>query len=127
MTIQNTSPQYFQECRDALATEQATSLSETNNWSHVDKDKVHHDWDILYRELSSLVEGSAPTSPEIQVLVARHYEILSRFYTPSKQAYIGISLFYGENDDMRDFHNAYHPNMVNFLGTAIQHYSHCNL
>jgi hypothetical protein len=124
MTTQNTTPQYFQECRDALATEQAASLSATDNWSHVDKNKVHQDWDVLYKELSPLIQDSDPTSPEVQSLIERHYKILSRFYTPSKQAYIGISLFYEENEDMRNFHNAYHPAMVSFLGIAIQHYSH---
>jgi hypothetical protein len=42
-------------------------------------------------------------------------------------AYIGISLFYAENPDMKSFHNGYHPNLVEFLAKAIPFYAHSNL
>jgi hypothetical protein len=32
--------------------------------------------------------------------MARHFAIVSRFYVPSKQEYIGMSLFYRENAAM---------------------------
>lgn len=119
--------EYLEECRAALASEQAQSLSETNNWSHVNKEKVHLDWDALYREFAPLVHQSLPSSSKVQALMARHYEIVSRFYAPSRLAYIGMSLFYQENQDMKNFHNAYHPSMVEFLAEAIPLYSHSNL
>ena len=59
--------------------------------------------------------------------MARHYEVVSRFYTPSKMAYIGMSLFYAENEDMKNFHNAYHAGMTEFLADAMQIYATNNL
>ena len=35
------------------------------------------------------------------------------------QAYIGMGLFYMDNQDMRDFHNGYQPKMAEFLGDAV--------
>ncbi|EJE54880.1 TipAS antibiotic-recognition domain-containing protein [Acidovorax sp. CF316] len=68
-----------------------------------------------------------PSSPAIQSLMARHHAIASRFYAPSREAYIGTALFYADNPDMKAFHNAYHPRMVAFLGEAIHTYAHSHL
>ncbi len=38
-----------------------------------------------------------------------------------------MSLFYRENKDMKDFHNSYHPGMVEFLAEAIPAYANSNL
>ncbi|MFF2039835.1 TipAS antibiotic-recognition domain-containing protein [Kitasatospora sp. NPDC058170] len=111
--------QYEDECRRALAGEQAKSLAETDNWAHVDRDQVHRDWDVLYKEIAADLEGSRPGDPQIQALVGRHFDIICRFYVPTREAYVGTALFYAENDDMMTFHNAYHPRMVEFLGEAI--------
>ncbi|MES2048049.1 MAG: TipAS antibiotic-recognition domain-containing protein [Pseudomonadota bacterium] len=119
MTLQTSSHEYLEQCRQAMAQEQSKSLAETANWSHLDKAQVHIDWDILYTELAPLVESSLPFSAEVQSLMERHYSIASRFYLPSKMAYIGLGLFYQDNPDMKAFHNAYHPKMVDFLGEAI--------
>jgi hypothetical protein len=78
-------------------------------------------------ELASLVDGSVPSSSEVQSFMSRHYSIASRFYAPSREAYIGMGLFYRDNPDMKAFHNAYHPKMVDFLGEAIYTYATRNL
>ncbi|WP_329490023.1 TipAS antibiotic-recognition domain-containing protein [Kitasatospora sp. NBC_01246] len=111
--------QYEDECRRALAGEQAKSLAETDHWEHVDRDRVHQDWDVLYKEIAAVLEGSLPGDPQIQEFVGRHFDIACRFYVPTRKAYVGMALFYAENDDMRDFHNSYHPRMVEFLGEAM--------
>ncbi|MFB7837714.1 TipAS antibiotic-recognition domain-containing protein [Streptomyces sp. NPDC056056] len=112
---------YEDECRRALADEQARSLAVTDNWAHVDRGQVHQDWDVLYREIiASLEGGSLPEDEQIQELVRRHFDIACRFYIPSRQAYVGMSLFYAEDQAMRAFHDSYHPDLVAFLGAAIR-------
>ena len=118
---------YLEKCRSSLSSEQTKSLSETNNWGHVDKQQVHTDWDSLYKELSPLVDSSMPAEKKIQEMIGRHFKITCRFYVPSKEAYIGMGLFYSENKEMKEFHNAYHPKMVEFLGDAISVYAQENL
>lgn len=127
MTLQNLSPEYLAHCRQTMAAEQAKSLAETENWSHVDKQQVHIDWDILYKELAPLVDSELPSSDAVQILMLRHHSIAARFYPPSRETYIGLGLFYQENADMKAFHNAYHPKMVDFLGDAICFYAQRNL
>ena len=110
-----------------MSLEQSNSLSETNNWSHVDKPKVHEDWDKLYQTLAPLIDSEEPSSEPVQTLIGQHYSIASRFYVPSREAYIGLSLFYRENEAMAAFHNAYHPKMVDYLHEAIRFYASNNL
>jgi hypothetical protein len=114
-------------CRRALAAEQEASLSATDGWSHVDKQQVHSDWDALYRELAIVREELGASSPQVQDLIAQHYAIASRFYEPSKEAYIGMSLLYDESVEMRTFHEGYGTGLVAFLGQAMQVYAHRNL
>ncbi|ATD59917.1 transcriptional regulator [Janthinobacterium svalbardensis] len=121
------SENYLNECRAALSSEQTHSLAITANWAHVDKQKVHADWDELYREMVPVIGVLLPSAEPVQALIAEHYRIVSRFYKPSKKAYIGMSLFYGEDQDMMKFHNGYHRNMVPFLAQAISIYAEANL
>lgn len=123
MGIKDASALYLDECRNAMQVEQTSSLQATNNWSHVDKAQTHADWDAFYKVLTPLLDVHAPDSAEVQALFVQHYALASRFYTPSRQAYIGMGLFYSENLAMRDFHNAYHPHMVEFLGDAMYTYA----
>jgi len=119
----NEPTEYLDQCRSALSVEQEKSLAETGGWSHVDKQKIHSDWDDLYRTLAVMLDESAPSSSSVQAVIEKHYSIACRFYTPSKEAYIGMALFYDENESMKSFHNSYHPRMVNFLGEAIHVYA----
>lgn len=94
------SPAYLQTCREALAREQSASLKATNGWAHVDRDQVHAEWDHIYRALAKGLEQRKPEDPATQELIGQHYQIACRFYTPSKETYIGMALFYRENEDM---------------------------
>ncbi|MFL6656961.1 MAG: TipAS antibiotic-recognition domain-containing protein [Massilia sp.] len=127
MTLATASEHYLEQCRQAMNAELAASLAQTAQWAHLDKAKIHQDWDLLYQELAPLLDSELPTSPRIQTLMQRHHEIVSRFYAPSRDAYVGMALFYRDNSDMAAFHQAYHPNMVAFLGEAIYRYAHANL
>ncbi|MDY0815670.1 TipAS antibiotic-recognition domain-containing protein [Kitasatospora purpeofusca] len=112
---------YEDECRRSLAEEQVRSLAGTNDWEHVDRDRVHRDWDALYREITvCLNDGALPGEQKVQELVRRHFDIACRFYTPSREAYVGMALFYAEDEGMRAFHDSYHAGLVEFLGAAIR-------
>lgn len=127
MKIEKLDTEYLEKCRSSLKFEQTNSLAETNNWEHVNKQQVHIDWDILYKEFALLIDNSKASDKNVQSLMERHFEITCRFYRPSREAYIGLALFYNDNQAMKDFHNSYHPKMVAFLGDSISIYAHENL
>lgn len=63
----------------------------------------------------------------IQALMAKHLAIVSRFYLPSREAYVGTALFYADNADMKAFHTTYHPQLVELLAEAVYVYAQQNL
>ena len=121
------SKKYLTECKNSLDVEQTHSLSATDNWAHVNRELIHQDWDTLYKKIAKCVDKIAVDSTSVQRLMEEHFEIACRFYTPSKEAYIGMGIFYKENEDMKKFHNAYHSGMVDYLGDAMVHYARKNL
>ena len=115
---------YFDVCRKALEAEKAQSLAQTNNRAHVDRDKIHAGWQALYAEIAqNLTEHTDPESAEFQGFVARHYAIITEFYVPSPQAYIGMSLFYVEDDEFRKYHESFHPLLPLLLQKGMQHFA----
>jgi hypothetical protein len=46
---------------------------------------------------------------------------------PSKKAYIGMSLFYGEDRKMQACHSGYHRDMVPFMAEAMSNYAEAKL
>uniref|UniRef100_UPI004048DBE0 TipAS antibiotic-recognition domain-containing protein n=1 Tax=Roseivirga sp. TaxID=1964215 RepID=UPI004048DBE0 len=121
------SKEYLEECKNALNVEQTYSLSTTDNWAHVNREVVHQDWDVLYKKIAKYVGETTVDNESVQALMKEHFEIACRFYTPSKEAYIGMGMFYKENDDIKKFNNSYNPEMVKYLGDAIVHYAGSHL
>lgn len=112
--------EYLSVCKRSREREQSESLAASNNWGHVDKAQVHADWDVLYKELVPLIaSGALADSTEVQALVAKHHAIISRFYEPSREGYIGLGLFYQEDPSMREFHNSYHPQLAAYWKDAM--------
>ncbi len=119
-SIRHMNERYADQCRRSLREEQTTSLAETDGWAHVDKDRVHADWDALYSEIAVSLDGARPEDDRAQELIEKHFEIASRFYSPTREAYVGMAMLYSEDAAMKEFHNAYHPRMVEFLGLAMR-------
>ena len=119
-SIRHMDERYADQCQRSLREEQTTSLAETDGWAHVDKDRVHADWDALYSEIAVSLDGARPEDDRAQELIEKHFEIASRFYSPTREAYIGMAMLYSEDAAIKEFHNAYHPQMVEFLGLAMR-------
>jgi len=119
--------EYLNSCRDTLKAEQEKSLLETNNWAHVNKDDVHKKWNVLYVKISKELDILIAQDKIAQDFIKEHYELVCSFYEPSKKAYIGMSLFYKEDENMKLFHNSYHIKMLDFLEEAIYIYAQKNL
>lgn len=104
------------------------SKKRTAKWDKDEWDTVQKEGDILHKDLANAIEAAfAPESDEVQKIIQRHFEIQSRFYTLTKEVYIGLSQLYSEHPDFKKFFDVYHPKMIEFLGKAIKHYANKNL
>ena len=91
------------------------------------KDWGKSDWEQFKREgdemnkafVAALKQNQSPDSPEVQALVRTHYNWVTYFWTPTKQTYLGLAQQYRENQEFRDFYDAYDPQLLDFLFAAM--------
>lgn len=94
------------------------------NWSTEDwKDMKTQSDDVHVLLAQAIDRGLSPESDEVQALVAQHYKMIQKFYTPTKEIYIGLAQMYTEHPDFKKFYDAYHPKMVEYLGAAMRYYA----
>ena len=58
-------------------------------------------------------------SPEVQLIIRRHYEWLKQFWTPKRASYVGHSQMIVDSA-LRQAYEAHHPLLPEFLALAIQ-------
>jgi hypothetical protein len=60
------------------------------------------DWDALYSEIADSLDDARPKDDRTQALIENHFKIASRFYSPTREAYIGMAMLYSEDAGMKD-------------------------
>lgn len=106
---------------DTAKTLIAEGKERTKSWQQQDWDNMKQQHDVLNKTLiQAMQQGLAPDSVEVQNLVQQHYKIIDQFYTPTKEVYIGLGKMYCDNNDFRNFYDAYHPNLAKFLAQAME-------
>ena len=91
------------------------------NLKDSDKTKFKLEGEMLNKDLTTAMEKSfKPTSPEVQILVKRHYDWIKNFWSPNKDAYISIAMMYCEHDDFKRFFDTYHAGLADFFSKAMK-------
>lgn len=104
------------------------SKKRTAKWDKYEWDDVKNQGDAIHKELAKAIEqGLKPDSNEVQAIIQRHYQMIERFYEPSKELYIGLTELYVQHPDFKKFFDAYHPKMIEFIGEAMRFYANKNL
>jgi hypothetical protein len=104
------------------------SKKRTAKWDDQEWQKVKSEGDLIHKDLAkAMIEGLQPQSVEVQVIIQRHYELQGRFYELTKDVYIGLANLYAEHPDFKKYFDAYHPDMIDFIGKAIKHFANNNL
>lgn len=104
------------------------SRKHTAKWDKEEWDNVKNEGDAIHKELAQAIDkGLVPSSKEVQAIIHRHYLMISRFYDPTKEVYVGLTDLYIEHPDFKKFFDVYHPKMIEFIGEAIRFYANQNL
>jgi DNA-binding transcriptional MerR regulator len=104
------------------------SKRRTAKWNQDQWDNVKQEGDAIHKALAELIDKNfSPESFEVQQITHRHYQMIERFYHPTKEVYIGLTELYQEHPDFRKFFEVYHPQMVEFIGHAMRFYAEKNL
>jgi len=104
------------------------SKKRTAKWDKDEWDDVKAQGDEIHKALAIAIDkGLQAKSDEVQIIIHRHYQMIQRFYDPSKEVYIGLTELYNEHPDFKKFFDAYHPKMIEFISKAMIFYADKNL
>ncbi len=83
-----------------------------------DMARIKADGESLVREIVA-ARDHGTESPEIQKLIARHYEALHAFYDPTIEMYRDLGTMYAEDPRFAAYYDASAPGMATFMRDAI--------
>lgn len=104
------------------------SKKRSAEWGSQEWKDVKQEGEAIYQAVSDCIEqGLGPRSDEVQALIARHVQLMGRFYDVTKDVYVGLTHLYVEHPDFRKFFAPYHPDLVEFLAEAMRVYAYKHL
>ncbi len=96
------------------------SKRKVKDWTKADWEKSGWAFAEICNDLVELMgERKSQDSAEVQAVIRRHFEWLSRFWTPNKESYAGHTLMI-EDTDLRKAYEAYHPELPKFIAAGIR-------
>lgn len=104
------------------------SKRRTSGWKKEDFEKVGRDYAEIHKALRiALEKGLLPQDPFVQERMQAHYEVVSRFWTPNREAYIGLGRHYCEYPDFRKHFDKFHPKLAQYIAAAMEVFALQNL
>jgi DNA-binding transcriptional MerR regulator len=82
--------------------------------------------DAVTRGLAALTDR-APSDPEVQALIARHYAWIETFWTPTAETYRGLGRGYASHPEFRAFYDRHKTDMADFLSAAMAYFADTTL
>lgn len=103
---------YGQEAQETIQ----ESKTATKNWSKEDYLDSQAEADQIHRRLAEAMnKGLKHNSEEVQALIRRHLQWVSRFYTPTAEIYSGLGDLYVEHEDFNKMYEGYRPGLAEYL------------
>ena len=97
------------------------SWQKVEHWKKPNWEQFKDEGEEINQALAVVVSAQeAPDSDVVQALVQRHHAWVSHFWIPTKETYIGLGQMYLDHPDYRAFYNRYHPDLAEYLVTAIK-------
>jgi DNA-binding transcriptional MerR regulator len=87
---------YEAEARERWGDETFDAKARMQGWTDADAEKARTGYDRIHAGLRPLLrDGVHVADARVQELVRLHYEVTSLFWTPGREAYIGLGRMYG--------------------------------
>jgi DNA-binding transcriptional MerR regulator len=97
------------------------SKDKIKNWTKEQWMENKREADKIHAELVSAINHHLdPSSPEVQKLIKKHYQMTTAFWTPTRETYIGLSQLYCSHPDFVKFYDEIHPKLLRFLVEAMK-------
>lgn len=119
---------YAQEAQERWPQEYAQSQRQLRDLSPQEQRALFERGEEITRRLGSALESGASSSdPHVQGLIAEHYSWVSAFWTPSREAYIGLGRMYVDDPRFAAHYDAVASGLAVFVRDAIEPWAEANL
>jgi hypothetical protein len=81
----------------------------------------------IKRISAAFIDQKESSSQLVQALIKEHYQLVSNFWKPSKDAYIGLGRLYVEDPRFTQNDDKYAPGCAEFMAASMQIYAQENL
>ncbi len=98
------------------------SKERTKNWTKADYDRLKQDADTWMKAFVLEVPKGAK-SPEVQKMIAEHYNALRKFYEPNLKMYRGLADMYVDDPRFSAYYEKYMPGLALFMQEAMHFYA----
>lgn len=99
-----------------------------NNFSQAETNQFTIEFSELTKSFAqSMAEGINPADDKVQELVKKHYEFISKFWTPTKEAYKSLAMSYILPSPYRDSYESVAKGLGKYHYDAIVIWSEKNL
>ncbi len=96
------------------------SKKRTRNWTKSDYEKVRQEYDSIHLALTeALKKHEKPSSNGAQDIIRQHFQLVSKFWTPTAESYAGLGRMYLDHEDFRKMYDGYHPKLAQYLVDAM--------
>lgn len=100
------------------------SKRNTAEWDQKTWDSVKEEGNEIFSEVALLLrEGYSARDKSVQEIIERHFQMINRFYTASKDVYTGLAQLYCEHPGFRKFFEKHHEELPEFFAEAMRVYS----
>jgi DNA-binding transcriptional MerR regulator len=104
------------------------SYQNIKQWKKNDFDEIKALGDEINKEMTELLrKGSDVKSKEVQEVIHKHFNMVNRFYTPTKEVYSGLGQLYVDHPDFRKLYDVFHPQLAEYYRDAMKQYAEENL
>ncbi len=98
------------------------SNKNVRNMSKTQFQNVKEEGENIAKEMAGLMDQGV-ASPEVRVLVARHYALNEQFYPTSAEMYRGLGQMYTQDDRFRVYYDKYRVGLADFMAAAMTYYA----
>jgi hypothetical protein len=104
------------------------SFAECDNrvkqWTKADWESSAKEWSGILKELATLMEKKhyGVGSKEVQAVIYKHHAWLKKYWTPTKETYVGLGQTYMEFEWKKAFepYDSNHPQLAKFLSEGMK-------
>lgn len=105
-----------------------TARKNVGKMSPQQAEKIQAEGEAINVELVACIKaGDSIGSDKVQTLIARQHAWVANFWTPNRQAYIGLGRSYCDDERFRAYYDKHDSRLVDFLCDAMRVYAENNL